>query len=72
MVLHSIWVCAVTTKSDFSRAWADYIAMASSQGLITTQLYGNVYGREWQITAKGLTALEELKHEDVLWPDSDD
>lgn len=53
----------MTTKSDFARAWADYLAMAASQGLITTKLYGDVYGREWQITAKGLTALEELKHD---------
>lgn len=58
-VLHTVWTCEVTTKSDFARENADYIAMASSMGLISTRIMSNVYGRNWQVTAKGLDALEK-------------
>lgn len=58
-VLHTVWTCEVTTKSDFARENADYIAMASSMGLISTRIMANVYGRNWQVTAKGLDALEK-------------
>lgn len=57
-VLHTTWTCQVTTKSDFARENADYIAMAASMGLISTRIMENVYGRHWQVTAKGLDALE--------------
>ena len=57
-VLHTVWTCQVTTKSDFARENADYIAMAASMGLITTRIMNEVYGRQWQITADGLYALE--------------
>lgn len=58
-VLHTTWTCQVTTKSDFARENADYIAMAASMGLISTRIMSNVYGRQWQVTAKGLDALEK-------------
>lgn len=57
-VLHTVWTCQVTTKSDFARENADYIAMAASMGLISTRIMSHVYGRQWQVTAKGLNALE--------------
>ena len=63
-VLNAIWQCTVTTKSDFARLWADYIAMAASMGLITTQVHRDVYSREWQVTAAGLRLLEvEIKED---------
>jgi len=58
-VLQTVWTCQVTTKSDFARENADYIAMAASMGLISTRIMSNVYGRQWQVTAKGLDALEK-------------
>lgn len=57
-VLHEAWVRGFTTKSDFSREFADFVAMAASMGLITSRVMGQVFGRGWQITAKGLYALE--------------
>lgn len=33
--------------------------MAASQGLITTKIGGQLYGREWNITPKGLLALDK-------------
>jgi hypothetical protein len=37
---------------------ADYVAMASSLGLISTRVYGNVFSREFRPTMKGLGFLE--------------
>lgn len=59
ITLSTVWQTDVTTKSDFAREWADYIAMAASMGLITTRVAGDVYSRHWQITSYGLAALEE-------------
>lgn len=50
---------AFTTKSDFARDNADYVAMAASQGLISTRVMNDVFSRHWQITAKGNQVLEE-------------
>lgn len=58
-VLKDIWQYQVTTKSDFAREFADFIAMAASMGLISTRITETVYGRQWQITARGLVALED-------------
>jgi hypothetical protein len=49
----------ITTKSDFAREFADYVAMAASMGFISTRVNSTVYGRQWQITVRGLTALED-------------
>lgn len=48
-----------TVASDYARTNADHVAMASSIGLISTRLYGNVYSREWRPTVKGLEWLED-------------
>lgn len=69
-VLHNIWTYQVTTKSDFAREHADYIAMAASMGLISTRIMRDVYGRQWQITTKGLDALE--KHYGIRTSDEKD
>ena len=58
-VLIEAWRNSFTTKSDFSRDFADFVAMAASQGLITTKIGGQLYGREWNITPKGLLALDK-------------
>jgi hypothetical protein len=42
-----------TTKSDFSRTYADYVAIAACKGYITTHLTSNAYGNTWRVTDKG-------------------
>lgn len=49
------------TKSDFARKHADIIAMAASDGLITTRIATGLYGRSWGVTVAGLKHLENLK-----------
>jgi hypothetical protein len=43
--------------------------MAASMGLITTRINNQVYGKQWQITSKGLYALE---HEYGIKVDDDE
>lgn len=50
-----------TTKGDFARNHADVIAMAASDGLLTTRIATGLYGRKWSVTAAGLRRLETLK-----------
>lgn len=57
--LRTVWQYNVTTKSDFAREYADYIAMAASMGFISTRITESIYGRQWQITSRGLVALED-------------
>jgi hypothetical protein len=68
-VLHEAWTTGFTTKSDFAREFADFVAMAASMGLITTRINNQVYGKQWQITSKGLYALE---HEYGIKVDDED
>ena len=59
-ILEEAWQRPFKTKSDFARYHADMIAMAASDGLITTKLATGVYTREWRITPKGLSRLYSL------------
>ncbi len=43
-----------SVKSDYARSMADFVAMATSMGLISTRVYGNVFSREYHPTMKGL------------------
>lgn len=58
-VLHEAWLAGFTTKSDFAREYATFVAMAASSGLITTQIMPQVFGNSWTITSKGLVVLED-------------
>ena len=59
--LQEAWSVGFTTKSDFARANADYVAIAACMGWISTRIFPpDVWGSTWQITSKGLRALEEL------------
>lgn len=51
------------TKSDFARQFADGIAVAASDGFISTRLAAGLYAREWFITPLGLSHLYALKGE---------
>jgi len=60
-VLIEAWSAGFTTKSDFARSNTDYVAIAACMGWITTRIFPpDVWGSTWQITSKGLLALEEL------------
>ena len=61
--------CGFSVKSNYARENADYVAMASSMCLISTHIFGNVYGRIWRPTVDGLSFLQafdvELLRDDL-------
>ncbi|MDH0613344.1 MULTISPECIES: hypothetical protein [Agrobacterium] len=48
------------TKSNFAREHADLVAMAASDGFITTRVACGLYSRKWLITPTGLSHLYAL------------
>ncbi len=60
-ILDHAWRQPFTTKCDFARTHADLVAVAASDGFITTRIAAGLYGNRWQITAPGLRHLEALK-----------
>src|SRR4051812_7881015 len=56
-VVEKVWKQTPSTKSDFAKAEADWIAVAASMGLITTMTGPDRFGRKWLVTPLGLTAL---------------
>jgi hypothetical protein len=60
-ILDRAWRKPFKTKSDYARFHADMIAMAASDGLITTRLATGLYSRIWLITPKGLSYLYALE-----------
>ena len=64
MVLAKTRVEPFTTKSDFSRKFATEIAIAASEGLITTRLNEGQFTNVWMITQDGLQFMESM--EDVF------
>lgn len=55
-----------TTKSDFARVAANPIALAASEGLLSTRLNENTYTNRWMITREGLDWMEGF--DDVFGP----
>lgn len=67
-VLYRVWSGQITTKSDLARHYADEVAEAASRGWITTEIIRPVfsdYGRQWRITASGVTALHVAQKKDT-------
>lgn len=60
-VLHTTWRSPYTTKSDFARAHANYVAMCASEQMITTKIADDTWGNEWLITELGMAFMEELQ-----------
>lgn len=56
-VLFRAWTAPFRTKGDYARQAADVIAIAASQGYISTNVGDGVYGPVWLITSKGLERL---------------
>lgn len=54
-VLERSWTRPFKTKSNFARQNADIVAMAASDGFITTRIAAGFHGREWLITPLGLS-----------------
>lgn len=48
------------TKSNFARENADMVAMAASDGFISTRQAAGLYSRKWYITPTGLSHLYML------------
>ncbi len=65
LVVHKAWQDPFTTKSDFARMAANEVALASCEGLITTQLNDHQFGNKWVVTTDGLEWMEAVV-EDVL------
>ena len=63
-VLKEAQINSFTTKSKFSRTWANVIAMAASEGLISTRASSDIWGNRWHVTEDGDQFIEEL--EDVI------
>jgi hypothetical protein len=55
-----------TTKSDFARAAANEVALAASEGFITTKLNETTYVNAWMVTREGLDFMEGV--DDVFSP----
>jgi hypothetical protein len=53
-VLRRAWQSPFSVKSDFARANAGLVALAASQGLLTTRLDRENYGTRWLITPVGI------------------
>lgn len=64
-VLIESWAGGFTTKSKFAREAANIIAVAATEGLITTRLEEEVWGNRWMITEKGMNFMKEI-HDDVV------
>lgn len=53
-VLRRAWRKPFKLKSDYARDNAHFIAMAASDGFITTRIAAGLYGHVWHITPKGI------------------
>lgn len=60
-MLERCWKAHFTVKSDFARHAAVPIAMAASDGFITTKQAAGLYDNCWRITPAGLKHLFILK-----------
>jgi hypothetical protein len=60
-VLNRAWKDPFSTKSDFARANAEVVAMAASDGFITTRVAAGLYGKKWLVTVSGLKHLGVLE-----------
>jgi nanoRNase/pAp phosphatase (c-di-AMP/oligoRNAs hydrolase) len=63
MVVDTARFSPFTTKSGFARMAANEIAIAASEGFISTQLSESSYCNKWMVTADGLEFLKEVMHE---------
>ena len=59
-VLNRAYLNPFTTRSEFARTNAEWIAVCACEGLISTRTVGTEkFGRQWHITVMGLMKLRE-------------
>lgn len=56
-VLTRAWIAPFRTKSDFAREHASVVAMAASDGYLTTKIATGLYDQSWRVSPAGLTHL---------------
>ena len=49
-----------STKSNYARMAADFVAICASEGLISTRLEHETYGNQWLITELGLEWMRDF------------
>jgi hypothetical protein len=59
--LDRAWRAPFRTKSDFARRYADLVALAASEGFLTTRIDVGHWGPDWLITPAGLELLDALR-----------
>lgn len=64
IVLDRAWRNPFTVKSDFAREGALHVAIAASEGFISTKIDTESWGRKWLITEVGMEVKSEI--DDVL------
>ena len=64
IVLDRAWRNPFTVKSDFARDGALHVAIAASEGFITTKVDTDSWGRKWCITEIGMEVKGDI--DDVL------
>ena len=63
MVVDTTRIRPFTTKSNFARMAANEIAIAASEGFISTKLREGEFTNSWMVTMEGLQFLEEVMDE---------
>lgn len=58
-VVRKSWLQPFRTKSNYSRQYANEVAVAASLGLITVRIGKDSYDRMWRVTRKGLDYIGE-------------
>jgi hypothetical protein len=64
IVLDRAWRNPFTVKSDFAREGALHVAIAASEGFISTKIDTESWGRRWLISEVGMEVKAEI--DDVL------
>ena len=60
IVLDRAWRTPFTVRSRFARDGAALVALAASEGFITTNFGDDTWGDKWLITEQGMTMKEDL------------
>ena len=60
VVIDRGWRKPFTVKSDFARVGALHVAIAASEGFITTQIDEDSWGKHWYVTPDGQDIHEEI------------
>ena len=72
VVLDRAWRSPFTVKSDFARKGAIHVAIAASEGFITTKVDHETWGTKWCITEVGMEVkgeIDDVLKEIIQYPD---